>query len=293
MLDKKESAYLYIVFGQSEIHYFEAIFSILTLLHHTKQPVIVLCEQPKHFQFSDRIDTVLLTEALKNEWLQGSDYFFNIKLYGTYHILSHYTDKVIFLDTDTVINENIDNLFNRIDNNNAILHDMEGAISKRRFRKDLSMLFGQSLPCGQQDIELLPESKMYNSGVIGINKANASVLIDAANLASQIDKKATCHTSEQLALGLCLERKVSVHTLGNKPIYHYWHKKRKYFIRESIVQVLSSTAPEQLLTQPQLLTQVKTKRSFLRFINDKLSNTRKHLTNDIQTYKQTNADKTK
>lgn len=285
MLDKKDSAYLYIVFGQSEIHYFEAIFSILTLLRHTTKPVIVLCEQPKHFQFSERIETVRLTEELKSEWLQGSNYFFNIKLFGTHHILSNYTDKVLFLDTDTVINENIDHLFNRIDDNSAILHDMEGAISKRRFRKDLSMLFGQSLPCGEQTIELRPDSKMYNSGVIGINQNNASVLIDAANLASIIDQKATCHTSEQLALGLCLERQIDVHTLGNKPIYHYWHKKRKFFIRESIVAALSAKQPELLIKDPLFLDQVAVKRSFLRFLNDKLSNTRKHLTNDIQSYK--------
>jgi|GEM_PF-2477208 len=269
--EKIPRAFVYLIFGQSEPHYLEARFSIMTLMEHSPAtPIIVLSERCEFFESMARVKCIPLTQQLQQQWLDGDDYLFRIKLKGVQYILTHYVEKLIFLDTDTIVRTNLNHWFDQIDDQTFVLHEFEGKLAKPKFERQFRRVINQSyrLDCNRT-VTITPQSPMYNSGVIGISEASLPLLDDAILLMMQVNHKTRWHTAEQLSLGILFALSGTVNIVGNRRVYHYWHKNQKKYLREQIVDFFRDNPHDTVFQSPQSLNRVKLYRPFFRWLRDK------------------------
>lgn len=275
------NCFVYLVFGNAEIYYLEALFSISSLRATVPDSkILVVSSKPEYFKNIQGLSTVHLTDSLKAQWLGNCSYAFNLKLHALAHVLENYHERLIFLDTDTIVRRDLRWCFEVINEKNAFLHVLEGTLSMNTFKRGYAQILGNTINYGDgKSITLTGETPMYNSGVIGVHKAHAPLLKEAALLAQAIDKHTNWHTAEQLALGILLKQNGELHVIGNKPVKHYWHKQYKRFIRE---QLVANYCDLQQMDKEN--SRLKLRRTIPRWCKDKMSKI-KPLTNDLCDYR--------
>lgn len=271
--NKLEQAFAYIVYGNNEPHYLEALLSILTLIDRTAvTPILVLTEKPEKFEQLNRVITIRLTNKLKAEWLGDSQYHFKIKLLGLKFLLKNHTKKLIFLDSDTLVRKNLNSWFDKIDQTHFLMHKFEGVLGVKKFKRNYLHALNKTFKISEgESLVLTEQSPMYNSGVIGISDKSILNLDKALSLMEQIDRLIEWHTAEQLALGTVLNNVGKIRAVGNKHVYHYWYKKRRRYIREQMMVFFNTYSILQLTKEPKLTRRLKTSRTIERWIEDKLT----------------------
>ena len=78
------------------------------------------------------------------------------------------------------------------------------------------------------------------------------------------------HTAEQMALGQVLINKGEISTVGDRNVYHYWHKGPRRHIRAELQHFFQIHSPETLLLDPGLAQKIKFRRSFSTWLRDKI-----------------------
>ncbi|NOU52994.1 hypothetical protein HG263_21050 [Pseudoalteromonas sp. JBTF-M23] len=269
MIDK---AFIYVLYGKHLRYYQETILSMSTLLtYNPKANIIVLAEWVDFFPEIPNVQVINFTEQQQKQWLGCSNYHFRLKLSGIRFLLQNYAKKIIFLDSDTLVRSNLMHYFDMIDHSNSILHKLEGHLSRRRFTRQYKNVIGRTFNSDKGGRCLITESApMYNSGFIGLAQVHLSLFEDALWLMEEVSKYTTYHTAEQFALGFFLCKQGKVHTVGDKVVYHYWHKQPRKFIHEQISDLLLSYSILELANNPRLSLSIKPHRPFTRLIRDKV-----------------------
>lgn len=273
---KPEKAFVYILYGDSLAHFQEAVFSIATLRqHNTELPIIVLADCPDRFPSLPNIQVVPIDKQMAEEWMSDSTYHFRLKLQGIRYLLGNCAEKLIYLDTDTLVRKDLGNWFDQINNENALMHKFEGRLGNSQFREHYQNVLGRSFThteFNKYDIDV--HTPMYNSGLIGLCRQHLSSLDEALWLMEETDALIEWHTAEQLALGLALLAQGEVNTVGDRQVYHYWHKGPRRYIRSQLQSLLHHHSPQALLTSPALIEQINVRRSFPVWLRDKISRLR-------------------
>ncbi|MDH3531417.1 MAG: hypothetical protein OEO82_00730 [Gammaproteobacteria bacterium] len=274
---KYESAFAYIIYGNSLEHFEEAVLSIGTLRRFgTARPILVLTDRPDQFPRIHGLHTVPLDRPTLDGWIGKSGYHFRVKLEGLCLLLSCYTKKVIFLDTDTLVRRDIDCWFSRINDSTALLHNFEGPLSTGKFCGHFQNVLNRTFSndaFGQFTIR--PTSPMYNSGVIGVAQAHLHCLDAALWLMDEINPRITSHNAEQMALGYMLSRDGRVRTVGDRTVYHYWYRDRGRYVKQQLSDLLQRYSAESIMSDPRLAHQVRQQRNFRLWKQDKLRRLRR------------------
>jgi len=227
--------YIYLLHGPCEGCFAEAAYSIGTLmrwLDANSSRIIVFTDQPERVK-----DWPVISESLVGqlESMYGKNgYTHRAKSCVILKCFEKYPGNMMFLDSDTFVRGDIVKLADQLSPETAIMHAFESRnpeIGLSGFRAKLA---------GEITYRFTPDSRMYNSGVIGLHRDHRRVASLALHLCDAILDFATpIRTPQQFSLGEVLRisnikileaRDVVVHYNGKK---FYVHKKISEMARET------------------------------------------------------------
>jgi hypothetical protein len=236
---KVKRRYLYLEFGNSARHQNELQYSLMTLLKHhdlAHDEVIVYTETPERYQ-----GMPVVTESISDRFPTFStskDYWFRLKPCVVLHALQKHRCTVLFLDTDTIVNQNLDSLVESISPGHALLNRFEC----RNPYPDLDFeLQGASFAYTYSR----EHSVMYNSGVIGLREDHIELLTQAIALIDAMSQaKVHYHTIEQTAISEMLRLHNVRITEVSREVTHYVRTADKNYMAYHIAMLFERATPK-------------------------------------------------
>ena len=223
---------LYMSYGRDCYHQ-ETMFSILSARRFMTggeawRP-LVYTDRPADYEWLD-VEVHELTPTLMHEWI-GEGYPFRRKVACILDVLESGVGKLAFLDGDTYFKKDPRHLFDRIGPGRACLHLRELRLARRAGTAGpvLERLFSKDLvrDAADRPVRLRPREAMWNSGVIGVDAADADKVRAALRLIDDVwEHEQSVHTLEQFALGhvLAAEARLSE---SDDLVFHYWHNRQR------------------------------------------------------------------
>ena len=205
---------LYIVYGDDQVYYEGALFSILTFMHWVSSEdnieVFVLTENPVYFS-GQPIKTIKISKKQKNDWSLNGAYHFRIKNRGMAFVIDELMleaeDKILFFDTDTYFHKSPLPLFDLISSTQALFYLNEGLIYKRkRFSIYVKSLDGRKIEIDDLTYELSKDSALWGSLMVGIMPNMRPSLEWADLLMLKLYNLVPSHTIEPFSLSEALLR---------------------------------------------------------------------------------------
>ena len=231
---------LYIVYGDDQIYYDGAIFSLLTFKYWIgaeKVEIVVLTEQPEQFN-NYGVKVIALSKIQKKEWSFNGEYHFRIKNRGLAYVMDELnlekSDKILFFDTDTYFHRSPMPLFDLIQPHQALLYLNEGLIYKRkRFNVYVKNLEGRSLEINGEFYKLSRSSALWGSLMVGIMPSMRSSLDWADLLMQKFYEIVPSHTIEPFSLSETLLKKYKL-VEGKKFVSLYSTSRKKNYARNKL-----------------------------------------------------------
>lgn len=223
---------VYMTYGR-ECYHQETMFSLLSARRHAgadqRWRPLVYTDRPADYAWLD-VDVRELTPALMAEWV-GSGYRFRRKMACVLDALGAVAGgRLAFLDGDTYFRRDPARLFDRIGPGRACLHLREIRLTRRPGTAGsvLGPLFDREEVRDAAGclVRLRPGEAMWNSGVIGVDAADAGRARDALGLVDAVwTHDRTVPTLEQFAWGHVLaDGQLSE---AGDVVFHYWHRRQR------------------------------------------------------------------
>lgn len=254
-----KKAVLYLAYGLERI-FKETIVSIESLYrideHFMDKDMFVLVYTDRIDLFKDiqnkhkNIYIEYLSEQRVKDWLNGQDNLFNLKISVLEDSLKRFGALTLFIDADTVFMESPEKLFEILLNpENLILHYCENSFgSKEKFMSENSgpsyqpglreyaflknSLAAQKVVAGKKEIPISSDTKLWNSGVIGIQPEKISLLNDVKEICSSIYSSYDIGIAEQYAFNLVFGTTGEIHS-AESVVLHYWFLKELRLMYEA------------------------------------------------------------
>lgn len=208
----------------------EAKFCVLSLLEYIKgnsnYSLVLYTDNPAFFE--DIKDHVLFEPMLPEtvqQWKGEHNFVHRVKVMMLLDFASKYDGKFIYLDSDTWFKQSPEQLFQRIDGDNALLHLPEAQLSSNanpvikkmhRFVKANSFTLSDG-----EKVQISAEYYMWNAGVIGLTTLAKPIIEKVLQLTDAMLQAYQKHVMEQLAFSYLLQREFTTHRCDNV-IEHYW-----------------------------------------------------------------------
>jgi hypothetical protein len=274
----------YIVYGDSQIYYDGAKYSILTFLNwvNNNDPIeiVVLTENPDQFA-GYPVKVFLMNGQQKNEWSINGNYHFRIKNRGLAYIMDKLSleieDKILFFDTDTYFHKSPVPLFNMIKKNQAVFYINEGLINKRkRFDIYAKSLNNIEIKVDDSYYKLSNNSSLWGSLMVGIMPNMRSNLEWADKLMLELFKIVPAHTIEEFSLSESLQREFKL-LEGKKYVGLYSTSRKKEYATKILSNFFLKYSSFSINRQVYLAQLVKIKRPFMVIIKQRISSLFKNL----------------
>ena len=268
---------LYIVYGDKQVYYDGAIFSIMTFMHWLDDKsgieVVVLTENPKNFEGCP-IKILTMSEKQKNEWSLDNAYHFRIKNRGLAFVIDKLElqelDKILFFDTDTYFHKSPLPLFDLIQSNQALFYLNEGLIYERkRFITYVDNLEGKKIIIDDETYELSNESAMWGSLMVGIMVSMRPSLDWADKLMLKFYDIVPSHTIEPFALSESLLRKYKI-VEGKKFVSLYSTSRKKEYAKSILANFLNNNKSLHFDEKVRLSQNVRIRRSLFIVLKQRL-----------------------
>ena len=232
------------VYGRGP-HTDELVYSVFSALRFlgpdtNKYRLVVYTDDPAPFDGLP-VHIEVLSGRRLTEWAGPFDYNPRRKIFAIKDALQKFGGRVAYLDTDTYFKKHPAKLFTRIRSRYSLMHIREGHLDT----------YGPNLADFLEDHDLrtldgcrwniTPNTLMWNSGVIGLDVADISLLDEVVHLIDQIYPHVRLYTTEQFAFGVCLGRFTRLHECYDI-VYHYWPMTSRVRFREQLRRVLSDPA---------------------------------------------------
>lgn len=211
----------------------EAVYALLSA-HRARRGdartgLLLYTDQPRAFTGLP-VEVREVSAAELDDWAGPDGYLHRRKTQVLRDALARQGHPIAFVDSDTWFRRPAAELFARVGPGAVALHLREGRLldSNSPAKHALSAhvagrtFAGAGAGAGGQPLVLEPNATMWNSGVVGIDPADAPLLDAALSLVDQVwAGYRGSHDVEQFALGQVLERSVRV-TESADVVYHYW-----------------------------------------------------------------------
>ena len=267
MKNNSRKVLLYIVYGDNQVYYNGAIFSLLTfnywLSDNDQIEIVVLTEKPDFF-LGFPVKTIFITYKQKKEWSLNGAYHFRIKNRGLAFVMDDLNlkgmDKILFFDTDTYFHKSPLKLFDLIKYDQALFYLNEGLIYKRkRFSVYVDSLEGKKIEIENEFYELSKKSALWGSLMIGITAEMRQSLNWADKLLLKFFVMVPSHTIEPFALSESLLKKYKI-VEGKKYVGLYSTSRKKEYAQNIIENFFNENSSLELHDQIRMSQNVKIKR---------------------------------
>lgn len=215
---------LYLVTGDNPIYREELICSLLSLNHVMQNDNFSVTIYSDHTidldqSFKFQVSFITLTKETIDNWLAKSNFLLALKPHVINHFLEMKGGNVLFLDTDTYFIDDPLPLFKAIAAGKLILHLKENSV---KGRKDLSQYLIKKyfIDSNNNTFQISLNTTMWNSGVVGINTHNRSIISKIIHLVDQMRIDTKWHTIEQFAFSYFFQQQSLIS--ADQYIAHYW-----------------------------------------------------------------------
>jgi hypothetical protein len=223
---------LYLTFGKSKSIHCQAAFSILSFLArgwHCDH-IVVMTDSPSAYSFfENRINILEVNEALLRNWRGQTNNFFRAKIKALEHCIGQSSgENWLYLDSDTFLFQEFQQLQTALENGRPLLHLCEGRLSELK-SKSVRQLWSCTKNRSFGGIHFDEQTAMWNAGVIGIpGKAAPAILTKVLQVCDELCReKIRPRLIEQLSFSVVL-----AHFGGLRPsedcVAHYWSNKPEW-----------------------------------------------------------------
>ena len=228
---------IFIEYGAQERFLNQIKYSVMTLLAFNKldrSEIIIYTEQPEKYK-KIPVSTRSITKKVFNYSL-GGKYHFRIKPCVLLDALKEHECQILFLDTDTFCNANLDPKISCISQQNVLMNIFESSNPYPEFE-----MKGIQLPSGKNYSYDPSNTKMFNSGVIGVCPGHEQAIEDAIFIIDAMQKHGLQrHTAEQTAISEAF-RVHNIHISEmHKEITHYTRGTGKDYMDDMIKKELET-----------------------------------------------------
>lgn len=217
---------LYMVFGDNLGYHKEAYLSIRSFQRQMAEGdrIYMLTSQPEYYQRAG-INLLEIDEQTVARWKGPHQFVFRAKIMAMRHLATLFPDEhLLYLDTDTFLYGRLDDLRQRLDNGQALMHLREGhpsqmkASSLRMWKQVEGKVYG--------GIKIGAEHDMWNAGVVGLPHERMAAIIDTALAVcdGMLDDGVQTHVTEQYAQSVALAEGATL-AAASDHIGHYWSNK--------------------------------------------------------------------
>jgi hypothetical protein len=249
---------MYFCYGPQSL-YDQTIYSILSLLHVTEGSafgarIAVYCDRPDAF-VALPVEVVEVDQRQLDAWLGGSDYIHRRKTCAIIDAIKRFGGKVMFLDSDTYWIRSPASVFRRIGPDRACFHLKEGYLRSTGTPFDNALtlqLESHPYRIGSDAlVEVDRTTIMWNTGVVGVDASNLSLMHDALALSDDIWNEADpdgaygkkIHHAEQFAMGYAFRNcRMSE---ADDAVYHYWPSTAKAKFGEMLPDLVKAGVKDQ------------------------------------------------
>lgn len=240
----------YFLYGDRQEYQLELAFSIISALRCLKVQrlqqsqdaitISVITDRPE-LNFDLPVDRILLLPEEIAEWTQGGSYNHRAKILALLKVLDHYQAPVALVDTDTYFINSPVKLFDRISPQSSVMHQFEYSIGNQPLWRSIVEQLDEGMEI--EGILVSGQSPMFNSGVVGIDPANRSLLETSLLVLDKVYSLSPIFNVEQFALGIVLNQHTKLSQSADI-VKHYWGIERDF------IHIQSS----RLLSDPTLLS---------------------------------------
>ncbi len=236
----------------------EAKYLLLSFIARNVKPlaeVIIYTDQPLAFELYQNnlnISYAQLDSNRLKDWRGSIDFVHRVKIEILMDATFSRKGNFLYLDSDTVLLQPLDEVFNSIAGGKVFMHLNEGKISDAHnpVLKKLNDFIQSGNVSGDARpiLEALKSStniEMWNAGVLGFNSERSYVLGQVLRFTDLIYAAYPKHIVEQLAFSYYLQTQFSL-LPAQSLIYHYWNLKE---FRTLLIVFFGkyTTLPEQLM----------------------------------------------
>ncbi|MBL9050983.1 MAG: hypothetical protein JNK19_12815, partial [Tabrizicola sp.] len=194
-------AIVYLVYGDDERFHLELTFSMASALKFMKDDpagirIVLVCDEA-NARPDLGVEHIIISKDEIRSWQFEGQYNHAIKPHVVQHALHRLQEKVAFVDTDTFFIAHPKSMFDRIGKGRTLLCSEEATLAEDPEKKWIKTTETTSELLGRYPISL--STRMNNSGVIGIDPADAALLVDVIGVMRELRSIDSVFTAEQLA----------------------------------------------------------------------------------------------
>jgi|SRR5215469_6537182 len=233
--------YVYHLYGEDEIFYTEALYSIGTLLKQTRPEnsrIIMFTDRPERFRSMPIVCENIGGQL--EEWKGPCNFPYRVKVCCILKCAELFPGNIIYLDCDTIIKGPLGEAAAMLGNGYAMMCLQE----KLAGRFPQFEGFEVRLPDGQK-YRYGPESWMFNAGVIGVSRDDAKVLKNALVICDNLLlQQRRVHVCEQFAVSEALRIAGLKIREARKWIIHYYRWSAKQYVHDKFPAYRASLTRE-------------------------------------------------
>jgi hypothetical protein len=232
----------YLIYGSRRDYHLELTYSVLSAIHHRRSDDIdvriALVTDASNQRHDLPVEHVVFTPLEFAQWTRGGQYHHEAKIHALKKALDVFEGKVVLVDTDTFFNVSPATLFERIAPERSLMHAYEADLGNDRLLSPiLKRLAGASV-----SYEVSPETRLFNSGVIGLDFADRHLLGDVLVLLNQLYAIYPAFNIEQFAFSIVLDRRTSLRDCRDLVTHYYGHSRG--FIRAQFADLFAEFSAE-------------------------------------------------
>lgn len=233
----------------------ELIYSVYSLLHvYPSSPFNIVIYTDNQATLEKWLPPTVVYEPLTQEqirqWRGKYDFVHRVKIGIIRDFISKYSGSALYLDTDTVITQPIEHLFEKIEQGILVMHEKEGRISTRKnivFRKVNSFLSSHNTGISRDTV-------MYNAGTLGFGCHERQLMDQVLQTTDKLYELYQKHIIEQLAFSyhLAANSKQPIYSATSE-IYHYWNFKEYRAVLRDFFKFYEGTPYKQVVSKIDLI----------------------------------------
>lgn len=247
---KPSKYFLYLVFGEEKYQY-EALYSITSLLKNGNlskdNGIVVITEQSEFLQtriYSPLVTYMTVSEEILDEWTEH--YIYAAKIQAIKLFFEKYQSDVIYLDTDTLILDDVTSLFEELSSYylmnychhsigeilNYKIEESSYRVTQLSQKKKIYKLLLDGIWVEGEYVQLKSDFCQMNSGIIGIDYRNREIVDKVEKLTKYLVSKASCRDIEELAFTIYFRQMGEVKEIKDPILHYYDFKHARLFASE-------------------------------------------------------------
>ncbi len=244
MSDSTKATFIVLSFGENQVYHLQAHMALLSAKKFSSEKIqfVVYTDSPQFYRW---LDFALVREVSRErvvEWIDKYDYFYRVKIMAMIDAAKKDDHHLIYIDTDVIINQNLESLIVSLSAGNSHMHCNEGLLVEDH-AVDKKDMWERVKNKKYANILIDEKTCMWNSGLIALNsKEKLQLLNKTLEVNDQfcIDG-IECRVKEQFAFGVVLNgtsklkeaREWAIHYWGNK---EEWSEKISTFLSRELLK---------------------------------------------------------